>query len=91
MTAKRARKRKPKARPPADLPEPLTVRVKPHSYQPSKTELDEDVKIETTPRSWRVQCCGPSSGGGPRCVARVLLIMIPFSHLAHAQTPNSVQ
>ena len=25
------------------------VRVKPHSYQPSKAELEEDVKINTTP------------------------------------------
>ena len=49
MTAKRARKQKPKARPPADLPEPFTVRVKPHSYQPSKAELGEPVKIDATP------------------------------------------
>lgn len=49
MTAKRARKRKPKVRPPADLPEPATVRLKPASYQPSKAELDEPVKIDATP------------------------------------------
>ncbi|MDE0174310.1 MAG: hypothetical protein OYH76_17995 [Defluviicoccus sp.] len=26
-----------------------TVRVKPHSYQPSKAELEEPVKIDATP------------------------------------------
>ena len=49
MTAKRARKQKPKVRPPADLPAPVTVRLKPASYQPSKAELDEPVKIDATP------------------------------------------
>ena len=49
MTAKRARKQKPKARPPADLPEPATVRLKPNIYQPSKAEMDELVKIDATP------------------------------------------
>ena len=48
MTAKRARKRKPAGHPPKDLPEPVAVRVKPHSYQPSKAEMDEPVKIEAT-------------------------------------------
>ncbi len=32
-----------------DRTEPPTVRVKPHSYQPSKAELDEPVKIDATP------------------------------------------
>ena len=27
----------------------LTIRVKPYRYQPSKAELEEPVKIETTP------------------------------------------
>ena len=49
MTAKRARKQKRKARPPADLPEPVTVRLKLNSYQPGKAKLDEPVKIDATP------------------------------------------
>ena len=49
MTAKRARKQKPKVRPPADLPAPVTVRLKPNTYQPRKAELEEPVKIEATP------------------------------------------
>ena len=49
MTAKRARKQKPKVRPPADLPEPVTVRLKPNSYQPRKAEMEELVKIDATP------------------------------------------
>ncbi len=49
MTAKRARKQKPKAQPPADLPEPVTVRLKPNSYQPRKAEMEEPVKIDATP------------------------------------------
>ena len=49
MTAKRARKRKPKVRPPANLPEPATVRLKPSSYQPRKAEMEELVKIDATP------------------------------------------
>ena len=28
---------------------PCPVRVKPHAYQPSKAELEEDVKIDATP------------------------------------------
>ena len=49
MTAKRARKQKPKARPPTELPAPVTVRLKPNSYQPRKAEMDELVKIDATP------------------------------------------
>ena len=49
MTAKRARKQKPKVRPPAKLPAPVTVRLKPNSYQPRKAEMDELVKIDATP------------------------------------------
>ena len=49
MTTKRARKQKPKVRPPADLPEPVAVRLKPNSYQPSKAEMDQPVKIDATP------------------------------------------
>ena len=49
MTAKRARKQKPKARPPADLPAPVTVRIKPNSYQPRKAEMYDLVKIDATP------------------------------------------
>ena len=49
MTAKRARKQKRKSRPPADLPEPVTVRLKPNRYQPSKAEMEEPVKIDATP------------------------------------------
>ena len=26
-----------------------TIRVKPHTYQPSKAELEEDVSLDTTP------------------------------------------
>ena len=32
-----------------DKPSPREVRVKPHRYQPSKAELEEDVHIDTTP------------------------------------------
>ena len=49
MTAKRARKQKPKARPPADIPAPVTVRIKPNRYQPRKAEMDQPVKIDATP------------------------------------------
>ncbi len=31
------------------LKDPRPVRMKPHVYQPSKTELDAPVKIEATP------------------------------------------
>ena len=33
-------------KPPTDRP---TVRVKPHSYQPSKTELEAPIRINATP------------------------------------------
>ena len=32
-----------------EKPAPREVRVKPHSYQPSKAELEEPVKINATP------------------------------------------
>ena len=32
-----------------DRETPRDVRVKPHSYQPSKAELEEPVKIDATP------------------------------------------
>ena len=32
-----------------DKPKPRIVRVKPHSYQPSKAELEEDAHIDATP------------------------------------------
>ena len=41
MTAQETRRK--------ELDPPRTVRVKPHSYQPSKAELDEPVKIDATP------------------------------------------
>ena len=31
-------------------PDRPTVRVKPHSYQPSKAELDEPIRIDATPQ-----------------------------------------
>lgn len=34
---------------PKRLEQPRTVRVKPSSYQPSKAELEEPVKIDATP------------------------------------------
>ena len=49
MTAKGARKQKPKVRPPADLPAPVTVRLKPNSYLSSKAEMEEPVKMDATP------------------------------------------
>lgn len=49
MTAKRARKQKPKDRPPVNLPMPLIVRIKPNRYQPRKAEMEEPVKIDATP------------------------------------------
>ena len=39
----------PKARSPADLPEPVTVRLKPSIYQLGKAKMDELVKIDATP------------------------------------------
>ena len=37
------------ARPPKALEQPRTVRVKPHSYQPNKAELEAPVNIDATP------------------------------------------
>lgn len=33
----------------SDRPTPLEVHVKSHSYQPSKAELEENVRIRATP------------------------------------------
>ena len=41
--------RKTDTRPAKRLEQPRTVRVKPHSYQPSKAELEQPVKIDATP------------------------------------------
>ena len=32
-----------------DEPKPPVVRIKPSGYQPSKTELEEDVRVDATP------------------------------------------
>lgn len=41
--------RKTDTRPPKALEQPRTVRVRPHSYQPRKAELEKPVKIDATP------------------------------------------
>ena len=33
--------------------EPATIRVKPHTYQPSKAELEADLHIDATPEELR--------------------------------------
>ena len=50
MTTQRTRKQKPKIRTPVGLPEPVTVRLKPSSYQPREAEMEEMVKIDATPK-----------------------------------------
>ena len=45
MTGKKKRRR----RQTVGSPGPRTVRVKPSSYQPSKAELEERVRIDATP------------------------------------------
>ena len=32
------------------LTQPQVVRVKPHSYQPSKAELEEPIRVDATPQ-----------------------------------------
>ena len=33
--------------------EPIEVKVKPHTYQPSKAELEADIRVDATPEELR--------------------------------------
>ena len=41
--------KKPPLPPPVNLPEPMTVRVRPPTKFPTRAELEEPVKIDATP------------------------------------------
>ena len=41
--------------------EPLEVTVKPHTYQPSKAELEADIHVDATPEQLRAALVRPAT------------------------------
>ena len=54
MRGKEGEEAKPKLQ-----PEPVEVKVKPHTYQPSKAELEADIHVDATPEELRTALVRP--------------------------------